>query len=925
MEHVRKSSFGGGFHRFVAFVASACLVSGGAVGAIALTASSASADTQGPITFESGYTNGSVNGQDGWTSTGSYDQAIVDNSSYPGAPTSFGTKSLRISDAVTSGSFGDQTFSKSTVNAAGETTADAGGFPTGTLKSDFSAAFDFASVTPGAEQSGLHMSVSPDRGDGARMSYVRIEDSPAGFNLFFDDYIDAPPLGSGGNLDDGCGVEDNFTDTQIATGISRTAHTLRFNMKFVPGPHNDVVQVLLDGNVIATGTSWEDYYRYCAESGGGTIAGGPNGGVLPDKSRITRNVLFREGGTADPANAGNGFLLDGVTVASNDACTTTCYVNDATGNDFNSGQSGSPLKTIQAGVNAVSSGGTVQVAAGTYRENVTVPKNIRVTGAGVTTIVEPAVSDPNCGGGGGGSLCAGASNVFLVQSDGVTIDHLKVDGDNPTLTSGVSVGGADVDARNGIITNHAVGLYNNLSVHDVTVKNVFLRGIYASSGGSFNIANNTVDNVNGQVAGSIGIFDFGGGGTISGNHVSNTDDGISANHSNGTTFTGNVVTSSASGVHTDNAGDAGGSPDVISGNTVSSCTAGGYGIWTFVPYLTPTISGNTVSGCNTGLAAFASCDLAGTNNCPGLVIPTTVFSTNTVTSVTGGYGLFVSTDSFGFGDGEVHASADHNVISGPGTSLYVQETGTATATLAANRNSVLKLNNTGATNVNATCNWWGQTGGPVAGQVTGSATTSPFLRVSNLAAPCPATVPGTPTPAFAVPYNDHGAKVIWRAPNNGGAPILGYRVIPYAAGVAQAAHIFNSAATTQLITGLTDGASYRFTVAARNVVGYGSPSAQSPAMIAGAPGQPGAPTVVRPVSGSLKNTFAAPMNNGAPITSYSVTCASSNGGVTQTKTGPASPITVTGLTPGKSYVCRVSATNSRGTGPLSNPSTALNA
>jgi titin len=516
--------------------------------------------------------------------------------------------------------------------------------------------------------------------------------------------------------------------------------------------------------------------------------------------------------------------------------------------------------------------------------------------------------------------------VFLVQSSGVTIDHLKIDGDNPALTSAENVGGANIDARNGIITDHTLAtVYNNLSVHDVTVKNIWFRGIYASSGGTFTISNNTVDNVQGQANGSIGIFDFIGGGTFSGNHVSNAADGISANHSNGTTFTGNTVTTSASGIHTDNAGDAGGSPDLITGNTVSSCTAGGYGIWTFVPYLVPTVSGNTVSGCDTGLAAFGSCDLGGTNSCPGGVIPTVVFASNNVTDVSSGFGLVVSTDTFGFGDSKVRVNANHNVISGPGTGVYVEETGVETATVAANRNSLKSLNNTGATNVAATCNWWGQSGGPITGQVTGSATTTPFLRVSNLSANCPATVPGTPTAAFAVPYNDHGAKVGWTAPPNGGAPILGYRIIPYAAGVAQPARIFNSNATTQLISGLTDGTSYRFTVAARNVVGYGPPSAMTAAMIAGAPGQPGAPTVVKVASGSLKNTFAAPMNNGAPITSYSVTCASSNGGVTKNNSGTASPITVTGLTAGKSYVCRVSATNSRGTGPLSNPSAAINA
>ncbi len=277
--HSVRPSRSGRFHRLVAVLASACLIGGGATAAVLGSATSASADTQGPITFESGYTNGSVDGQNGWASTGAFDQGVVDTSSYPGAPGSFGTKSFRISDAVTSGAFGNQTFTPSTTDAAGEPGADTGGFPTGTLQNNFSASFQFASTTPSVEQPGLHLSVSPDRGDGARMSYVRIEDSPSGLNLFFDDYVDVAPLGSPGNLDDGCGTGDGFTDSPIATGISRGVHTLKFNMQLLPGGHNDIVHVLLDGNLVASGTSWEDYYRYCGESGGGT------GGALADQTR----------------------------------------------------------------------------------------------------------------------------------------------------------------------------------------------------------------------------------------------------------------------------------------------------------------------------------------------------------------------------------------------------------------------------------------------------------------------------------------------------------------------------------------------------------------------------------------------------------------------------------------------------------------
>ncbi|HEX9713023.1 MAG TPA: hypothetical protein VGB52_10805 [Actinomycetota bacterium] len=83
---------------------------------------------------------GTVHGQDGWTSLGSvgsgcapYDVEVVDASAWEFD--NLGDQSLRISNAVTSGCFGDQTFSKAVADEAGEADADAGGLSGGTRQS----------------------------------------------------------------------------------------------------------------------------------------------------------------------------------------------------------------------------------------------------------------------------------------------------------------------------------------------------------------------------------------------------------------------------------------------------------------------------------------------------------------------------------------------------------------------------------------------------------------------------------------------------------------------------------------------------------------------------------------------------------------------------------------------------------------------
>lgn len=258
------------------------------------TAQLAGADKVGPYGFEACQI-GDINGQQGWTKTNpSYDASVVAVSGYPAAAGyAFGAQALRISDAYTSGAFGDQTFSPGVINPAGETTAVNAGFGTGPRQRSFVAKFRIGTALA-TQQPGLHMSVSPDRGDGARMSYLRFEDQADGVHVLFDDVTDPGPIGT----------TANFNESDIATLDRAHAHTIAFVMLFREGPGNDRVTIRIDGVVRKVGTSWENYYRYDPEQAG-------SGNTLPTVDKL----LFRESGTANPADSGNGFLINNVLVA----------------------------------------------------------------------------------------------------------------------------------------------------------------------------------------------------------------------------------------------------------------------------------------------------------------------------------------------------------------------------------------------------------------------------------------------------------------------------------------------------------------------------------------------------------------------------------------------------------------------------------
>jgi hypothetical protein len=399
--------------------------------------------------------------------------------------------------------------------------------------------------------------------------------------------------------------------------------------------------------------------------------------------------------------------------------------------------SGCFFNSIQAAINAASSGATITIGAGNYYENLVVNKPLILKGAGSKTVIYPGVSKPVCS---SGSLCGGeASSIILVEASNVTILGLSLRGDNPNLTSGVVVGGEDIDARNGIITNHLAGKYENLKVAKVKVRGVYLRGLYASSGGSFTFEHDTVENVQADEA-SIAIFAFEGSGLMASNRVSEANDAISANWSKGIQFVGNRVIKSGSGVHTDNNGGAGGSADVIKGNVVKECKVDGYGVWVFVPYVSASVEGNKVSGCAVGLAAFGSA-VSGQG-------PT--FTSNVVNG-TGGqtsenagtYGAYLTTDQLGFEFGDLTATLTGNTFSHVNTGLFVTQTSPTEgqpaggqATVTATPNNSFVADGTGAngdtgTIVKAEEDWWGCALGPEGGghcaTAVGTVTFSPWL------------------------------------------------------------------------------------------------------------------------------------------------------------------------------------------------------
>jgi len=184
----------------------------------------------------------------------------------------------------------------------------------------------------------------------------------------------------------------------------------------------------------------------------------------------------------------------------------------------------------------------------------------------------------------------------------------------------------------------------------------------------------------------------------------------------------------------------------------------------------------------------------------------------------------------------------------------------------------------------------------------------------------PLGAPGAPTIGSAIPGNTN-ATISFAAPaDDGGSAIWNYTVTSSPGGWVG---IGTSSPIT--VNGLLNGIAYTFSVTATNGKGIGPASASSSTITPGsaAPtGLPGAPTItgVSVSSGNASITFTVPgSNGGSAITSYTATCQTATGGGSRTATGAGSPIAVTGLANGTTYICFVTAVNALGAGAAAYP------
>jgi predicted phage tail protein len=191
----------------------------------------------------------------------------------------------------------------------------------------------------------------------------------------------------------------------------------------------------------------------------------------------------------------------------------------------------------------------------------------------------------------------------------------------------------------------------------------------------------------------------------------------------------------------------------------------------------------------------------------------------------------------------------------------------------------------------------------------------------------PPTVPGAPT-NLAASASSGAIALSWTAPGStGGAEITNYRIYRGTNAGAETFLVQVGNVTTYSDTGLTNGVTYYYRIAAVNSVGEGPQSNEASATPATA-SAPGAPTNLAASPAKPRGvalSWTAPGNGGSPITGYEIWRGTATGAeaMLATTSGTATSYKDTTASKGVTYWYYVKAVNAVGTGLASNEASAV--